>query len=239
MENKNSSKKILVVEDDKDVSQALTAVLKTAGYDADTAACAEDALCALSCTSYALVLIDISLPKCDGFSLCREVRKSLAVPIIMLGAKADENEEVLAFELGADDYMLKPVCARVLAARVKARISRTCTELKNGKPPCEAGNIIVIRELVIDTKNYKVTKKNKEIELSKKEYEVLLHLALHVGSLMSREDLLTKVWGYDGFLGDVRTVDVTMSRLRSKIEDNPGEPEYIFTKRSKGYYIPA
>ena len=239
MKNKRSTKTILVIEDDKNVSQTLTATLKTAGYEAEVTADAEEGFRMACGGEYSLLLVDAALPKCEGYALLTQLRRKLPVPIIIIGSRCDECEELRAFELGADDYIAKPFSQKVLAARVNARINRASAIAEQEKPECTEGSIITIRELRIDTANYKVTKKNKEIELSKKEYEVLLHLALHVGRLMSREDLLTKVWGYDGFLGDVRTVDVTMSRLRSKIEDNPGEPEYIFTKRSKGYYIPV
>ncbi len=239
MGNEAATKRILVVEDERSIAQVLTINLKMAGYACDVAGDGEEGLRLALTGVYDLILLDIMLPKRDGFSVCREVRKTLSTPIIMVTAKEEDLDKIMGLDLGADDYVTKPFSIKVLLARIKANIRRSAGELTDAKTPEESSDIIRIRELKIDTKNYIVTKKDKEIELSKKEYEVLVYLATHVGEMMSREDLLTKVWGYDGFLGDVRTVDVTMSRLRSKVEDNPSEPEYIFTKRTKGYYIPA
>ena len=235
----NAIKKILVVEDERSIAQVLTINLKMAGYACDVASDGEEGLRLALTGEYDLILLDIMLPKRDGFSVCREVRKTLSTPIIMVTAKEEDLDKIMGLDLGADDYVTKPFSIKVLLARIKANIRRSAGELTDAKTPEDSADIIRIRELKIDTKNFIVTKKDKEIELSKKEYEGLVYLATHIGEMMSREDLLTKVWGYDGFLGDVRTVDVTMSRLRSKVEDNPSEPEYIFTKRTKGYYIPA
>ncbi len=244
MENLQGTKRILVVEDERSIAQVLTINLKMAGYACDVASDGEEGLRLALTGDYDLILLDIMLPKRDGFSICKEVRKTLSTPIIMVTAKEEDLDKIMGLELGADDYVTKPFSVKVLLARIKANIRRSSGELcevVETKPAenADSEDIIRIRELKIDTKNFIVTKKDKEIELSKKEYEVLVYLATHVGEMMSREDLLTKVWGYDGFLGDLRTVDVTMSRLRSKIEENPSEPEYIFTKRTKGYYIPA
>ncbi len=242
MGNSGAGKKILVVEDEMSIAKILEINLKMEGYAVDIASDGESGLQKALGGNYDLMLLDIMLPKRDGFSVCREVRKTLATPIIMVTAKEDDIDKIMGLELGADDYVTKPFSVKVLMARVRSNIRRSSGELagiEDSPVPAEVNaDIIKIRELSIDTKNFTVTKKGKEIELSKKEYEVLLYLAEHVGTLMTREDLLTKVWGYDGFFGDVRTVDVTMSRLRSKVEDNPATPEYIFTKRSKGYYIP-
>ena len=241
MENINDNgKKILVIEDEQSIAKVLEINLKMAGYACDLCADGEDGLSHALTGNYDLILLDIMLPKRDGFSVCREVRKKLNTPIIMVTAKEDDIDKIMGLDLGADDYVTKPFSVKVLLARIKSNIRRFSGELakmSDSEPENDVG-VIKIRELMIDTKNYKVTKGGAEIELSKKEYEVLLYLAEHVGELMSLEDLLTKVWGYDGFLGDLRTVDVTMSRLRSKVEENPSEPEYIFTKRTKGYYIP-
>ena len=145
----------------------------------------------------------------------------------------------MGLDLGADDYVTKPFSIKVLLARIKANIRRSSGEFVEIKQPAPAEGMIVIRELKIDTKNFRVTKGGREIELSKKEFEVLLFLASHPDELFTREELLEKVWGYEDFFGGIRTVDVTMSRLRSKIEEVPAEPEYILTKRTKGYYIPS
>ena len=180
------------------------------------------------------------LPKRDGFSVCREVRKTLSTPIIMVTAKEEEIDKVMGLDLGADDYVTKPFSIKVLLARIKANIRRSSGEVVELHHPVQhTEGAIVIRGLMIDPKNFRVEKDGKEIELTRKEFEVLLFLATHPGELFSREELLENVWGYEDFFGGIRTVDVTMSRLRSKVESKPAEPEYILTKRTKGYYIPA
>lgn len=243
MAENERKKKILIVEDESRISRLLEVNLMMAGYECETAADGETGLQRALAGDFDLILLDLMLPRRDGFSVCREVRKTLATPIIMVTAKEDEIDKVMGLDLGADDYVTKPFSIKVLLARIKANIRRSSGEFvdvkKSGAPEAEKdADKIVIRELVIDNKNFTVKKGDRDIELSNKEYEVLLFLARNAGTLFSREELLSKVWGYEGFFGDVRTVDVTMSRLRSKIEDVPSEPEYILTKRTKGYYIP-
>lgn len=239
MEN-TAKKRILIVEDERKISQIIEVNLKIAGYDCDVAADGEEGLSKALTGDFDLILLDLMLPKRDGFSVCREVRRVLATPIIMVTAKEDEVDKVMGLDLGADDYVTKPFSIKVLLARIKANIRRSTGEVveMSHQAPIGDADRIVIRELVIDNKSFTVRKGEREIPLSNKEYEVLLFLARHAGQLFTREDLMMKVWGYEGYLGDVRTVDVTMSRLRSKVEDNPSEPEYILTKRTKGYYIP-
>lgn len=234
-----TKKKILIVEDEKKISQVLSVNLMMAGYLCDVAADGEDGLQRALSGSYDLILLDLMLPKRDGFSVCREIRRTLSTPIIMVTAKEEEVDKVMGLDLGADDYVTKPFSIKVLLARIKANIRRFSGELVETVPaPDTTEGKIVIRELVIDNRNYKVMKGGREIELSNKEYELLYFLAYHADEVFTREELLMQVWGYDSFYGDIRTVDVTMSRLRAKIEDVPAEPEYIITKRSKGYYIP-
>ena len=239
MEDNSAKKKILVIEDEKRISMVLEVNLKMAGYLCDTAFDGEEGLEKALTGNFDLILLDIMLPKRDGFSVCREIRKTLSTPIIMVTAKEEEIDKVMGLDLGADDYVTKPFSIKVLLARIKANIRRSSGEFVEIKQPAPAEGMIVIRELKIDTKNFRVTKGGREIELSKKEFEVLLFLASHPDELFTREDLLEKVWGYEDFFGGIRTVDVTMSRLRSKIEEVPAEPEYILTKRTKGYYIPS
>ena len=210
-----------------------------AGYLCDTAFDGEEGLEKALTGNFDLILLDIMLPKRDGFSVCREIRKKLSTPIIMVTAKEEEIDKVMGLDLGADDYVTKPFSVKVLLARIKANIRRSSGEFVELRQPAPTEGLIVIRGLKIDTKNFRVTKDGREIELSRKEFEVLVFLASHPDELFSREELLEKVWGYEDFFGGIRTVDVTMSRLRSKIEDKPAEPEYILTKRTKGYYIPA
>lgn len=232
-------KKILVVEDERKISQVIEINLMMAGYLCDVASDGEEGLYMALSGDYDLILLDLMLPKRDGFSVCREIRKTLSTPIIMVTAKEEEADKIMGLELGADDYVTKPFSVKVLLARIKANIRRYAGEVVERVKPAETDeDKIVIRELVIDNKNYRVTKNGREIELSNKEYELLYFLASHADEVFEREELLVKVWGYEGFYGGIRTVDVTMSRLRAKIEDVPAEPEYIITKRSKGYYIP-
>ncbi|MBQ9511238.1 MAG: response regulator transcription factor [Clostridia bacterium] len=240
MEENNSKKRILVVEDEKTISKVLEINLLMAGYMCDTAFDGEEGLQKAQSGNYDLILLDIMLPKRDGFSVCREVRKTLSTPIIMVTAKEEEIDKVMGLDLGADDYVTKPFSIKVLLARIKANIRRSSGEVVEFHHPVQhSAGTIVIRGLVIDPENFRVEKDGKEIELTRKEFEVLLILASSPGKLFSREELLEKVWGYEDFFGGIRTVDVTMSRLRSKVEDQPAEPEYILTKRTKGYYIPA
>ena len=239
MEDNSAKKKILVIEDEKRISMVLEVNLKMAGYLCDTAFDGEEGLEKALTGNFDLILLDIMLPKRDGFSVCREIRKTLSTPIIMVTAKEEEIDKVMGLDLGADDYVTKPFSIKVLLARIKANIRRSSGEFVEIKQPAPAEGMIVIRELKIDTKNFRVTKGGREIELSKKEFEVLLFLASHPDELFTREELLEKVWGYEDFFGGITTVDVTMSRLRSKIEEVPAEPEYILTKRTKGYYIPS
>lgn len=234
-----SKKKILVVEDERKISQIIEINLMMAGYLCDVASDGEEGLRLALSGDYDLILLDLMLPKRDGFSVCREIRKTLSTPIIMVTAKEEEADKIMGLELGADDYVTKPFSIKVLLARIKANIRRYSGEVVERVAPAESEeDKIVIRELVIDNKTYTVTKNGREIELSNKEYELLYFLASHADEVFEREELLVKVWGYEGFYGGIRTVDVTISRLRTKIEEVPAEPEYIITKRSKGYYIP-
>ena len=235
----DSKKKILIVEDEKKISQVIQVNLMMAGYACDVAADGEMGLQMALRGDYDLILLDLMLPKRDGFSVYREVRKKLDTPIIMVTAKEELDDKIMGLEIGADDYVTKPFSIKLLLARIKANIRRYAGEVVEHITPAETdGDKIVIRALEIDNKNFRVTKNGKDIELSNKEYELLYFLASHAGEVFEREELLVKVWGYEGFYGGMRTVDVTMSRLRAKIEDTPAEPEYIITKRSKGYYIP-
>ncbi len=235
----DSKKKILIVEDERKISQVVQVNLMMAGYDCEVAADGEEGLRMALTGDFDLILLDLMLPKMDGFSVCREIRKTMDTPIIMVTAKEDADDKVMGLELGADDYVTKPFSIKVLLARIKANIRRFSGEVvERVAPREEVEDILVIRELVIDNKKFRVTKSGREIELSNKEYELLYFLASHAGEVFEREELLGKVWGYDNYYGGMRTVDVTMSRLRAKIEEKPAEPEYIITKRSKGYYIP-
>ena len=175
------------------------------------------------------------LPKIDGLEVCREIRKTSNVPIIMVTAKDSEIDKVLGLELGADDYVTKPFSNRELIARVKANLRR------QQLAPAEAeeektANEIVLGSLIIHEDAYVVSKRGEEIELTHREFELLHYLAKHIGQVITREHLLQTVWGYDYF-GDVRTVDVTVRKKKKKIEDTPSHPTWIMTRRGVGYYI--
>ena len=176
------------------------------------------------------------LPKVDGLEVAREVRKTHDMPIIMVTAKDSELDKVLGLEIGADDYVTKPFSNRELVARVKANLRRQKANSRQAKKEDRGEKDIKIGDLVIHPRSYSVTKRGKNIDLTHREFELLDYLAEHIGQVMTREHLLQTVWGYDYF-GDVRTVDVTVRRLREKIEDNPSHPVWLITRRGVGYYL--
>ena len=227
-------KKVLVVDDEKPISDIVKFNLAKEGYDVYTAYDGEEALEKVAEVEPDLILLDLMLPKMDGLEVAREVRKTYDMPIIMVTAKDSEIDKVLGLELGADDYVTKPFSNRELVARVKANLRRGATAAKE---PAEAAPAeLTIGDLTIHPEAYMVTKRGETIELTHREFELLFYLAKHLGQVMTREHLLQTVWGYDYF-GDVRTVDVTVRRLREKIEDNPSHPNYLVTRRGVGYYL--
>lgn len=227
------AKKIVVVDDEKPIADILQFNLEKEGYDVLTANDGDEALELILKEVPDLVLLDIMLPGKDGMEICREVRKSYDMPIIMLTAKDDEIDKVLGLELGADDYVTKPFSTRELIARVKANLRRK-VPVDDTKEVDE--NTIKLREIEINLDAYSVKKNGTEVDLTQREFELLIYLAKHPSQVMTREHLLETVWGYDYF-GDVRTVDVTVRRLREKIETDSSHPEYIMTRRGVGYFI--
>ncbi|ASS97859.1 response regulator YycF [Geobacillus thermocatenulatus] len=228
-------KRILVVDDEKPIADILQFNLQKEGYEVICAYDGEEALQKVEETMPDLILLDIMLPLKDGMEVCREVRKKYDMPIIMLTAKDSEIDKVLGLELGADDYVTKPFSTRELLARVKANLRRHAQTANQEEGENET-NEIVIGPLVIRPDAYAVQKRGETIELTHREFELLHYLAKHIGQVMTREHLLQTVWGYD-YYGDVRTVDVTVRRLREKIEDNPSHPNWIVTRRGVGYYL--
>ncbi len=228
------NKKILVVEDEKPISDIIKFNLIKEGYDIETAFDGEEALKKVYQFQPDLVLLDVMLPKLDGFQVCRRIRESFNMPIIMLTAKEEEVDKVLGFELGADDYITKPFGMRELIARVKANIRRLSFTDIDGNT--NGNNVIYAGKLIIDLDRYEVTKEDRTIELTLREFELLKFLATQANQIFTREQLLKDVWGYEYF-GDIRTVDVTVRRLREKVEDDSSEPTYIMTKRGVGYYF--
>ncbi|WP_018663442.1 response regulator YycF [Heyndrickxia acidiproducens] len=227
-------KKILVVDDEKPIADILQFNLTKEGYTVYCAYDGDEALEKVEEVQPDLIVLDIMLPKRDGMEVCREVRKKYEMPIIMLTAKDSEIDKVLGLEFGADDYVTKPFSTRELIARVKANLRRHQQVAQNAAE--EETNEIAVGSLVIHPDAYIVSKRGETIELTHREFELLHYLARHIGQVMTREHLLETVWGYD-YYGDVRTVDVTVRRLREKVEDNPSHPEWIVTRRGVGYYL--
>lgn len=230
-------KRILIVEDERNISQILAFNVMKAGYAYDVAYDGEEGLAKALTGTFDLILLDLMLPKMNGFEVCANVRKRLNTPIIMVTAREEEKDKILGLETGADDYVTKPFAINELLSRIKANIRRASGEFVGAVSEKSEAKTLTVREIVIDCDRYSVTKNKAEIELSKKEYDLLVFLASNLGKPFSREELLENVWGYEGFYGDIRTVDVTVSRLREKLEDNPSKPEYLLTKRGIGYYI--
>ncbi|MBN7275903.1 response regulator YycF [Lactobacillus acetotolerans] len=231
-------KKILVVDDEKPISDIIKFNLTKEGFNVDTAYDGEEAVKKVDEYDPDLMILDLMLPKKDGLEVAREVRQTHDMPIIMVTAKDAEIDKVLGLEMGADDYVTKPFSNRELVARVKANLRRRdivkkSVEAENQE---DTNKDITIGNLVIKPDAYIVEKNGKKIELTHREFELLYYLAQHMGQVMTREHLLQTVWGYDYF-GDVRTVDVTVHRLREKIEDNSIQPQILVTRRGVGYYV--
>ncbi|MCX7571821.1 response regulator YycF [Tumebacillus sp. DT12] len=223
--------KILVVDDELPIADILKFSLEKEGYHVVLAHDGEEAVDKATAEKPDLILLDIMLPKKDGYAVCREIRTFSQTPIIMLTARDTEIDKVLGLEIGADDYVTKPFSTRELLARVKANLRRQVPEQKGEQKPK-----YTVGQLVVDTATYEVTKRDKTLDLTHREFELLVYLIKHRGTVLTREQLLQEVWGYDYF-GDVRTVDVTIRRLREKIEDDPSSPEYIMTRRGVGYTL--
>lgn len=230
-----SEKYILIVEDEKPISDILKFNLEKEGYKTEQAFDGEEGLNLAKTKDFDLVLLDVMLPKMDGFQVLRELRVvKKNIPILLVTAREDEIDKVLGLELGADDYITKPYSVRELIARVKANLRRSVSEAFSGES--DNANILKMGRLIINSERYEVTKDGTPIDLTRREFELLEYLARKPEKIFSREALLEQVWGYE-YLGDVRTVDVTVRRLREKIEDNSSEPEYVVTKRGLGYYF--
>lgn len=229
------NQKILVVDDEKNIADIIKFNLKKEGYEVLTAYDGEEALDIIFSKDPDLILLDIMMPKLDGFQVCRKVREKKDTPIVMLTARAEEVDKVLGLELGADDYVTKPFSVRELMARVKANLRRVSSAEKKSKEE-NSKSIVTYDNLAINLDKYEVTKNGEVIELTLREFELLKFLAISKGQVFSRETLLEKVWGYE-YYGDIRTVDVTVRRLREKIEDDPSRAQYILTKRGIGYYF--
>lgn len=231
------SKKILVVDDEQSISTLLQYNLKQAGYDVITAFDGEEGL--LKCISEEpdLVVLDLMLPKIDGIEVCKQLRqRKIMVPILMLTAKDDEFDKVLGLELGADDYMTKPFSPREVVARVKAILRRTMTNMGKEMIEINIPEQLLIGDLKVLPEHYEAYYEDERLDLTPKEFELLVYLAKHKGRVLTRDQLLSAVWNYD-FAGDTRIVDVHISHLREKIERNTKKPLYIKTIRGLGYKL--
>ena len=228
--------KILVVDDEKPIVEILKINLQKDGYIVFEAYDGEDAVSKARTINPDLILLDVMLPKLDGFSVCRKIRETSSVPIIMLTAREEEVDKVLGLELGADDYMTKPFSLRELMARIKANLRRTELPLPDSDSPAEEN--LEIGCFTLDFNRYELYKNGQLINLTIREFDLIKYLASQPNKIFSRQKLLESVWDYE-YYGDVRTVDVTVRRLREKIEDDPSDPKYIMTKRGVGYYFQA
>ena len=237
-----SQKTVLVVDDEKPIVDILVYNLKKEGYNTLEAKDGEEAVRLVIEKKPDLVLLDIMLPKMDGLTVCKRIRHNYNIPIIMLSAKDEEIDKILGLELGADDYITKPFSVRELIARVKANLRKSDNEYNkvveeakdNGRVP----NEIKVGDLYLDLDKFEVKVRGQVIDLTLREFEVLKYLAQQPGQVVTRETLLEKVWGYE-YYGDIRTVDVTVRRIREKIELDTSSPKILITKRSVGYYIAA
>ena len=228
-------KTILIVDDEAPIVDILRINLKKNGYKVLEAYDGEAAVKIALEEDPDLILLDVMLPKMDGFTVCRKLRERINTPIVMITAREAEEDKVLGLAIGADDYITKPFSIKELLARVQANLRRGAQEYTyiDGD---ENDTSIKQGDLTLNIERFEVKKGGKLIDLTIREFELLKFLALQPEKIYSRETLMEKVWGYD-YLGDLRTVDVTVRRLREKIEDNPSEPTYVITKRSMGYYF--
>lgn len=240
-EIERDSKTILIVDDEQPIVDILVYNLKKEGYKTIEAS---DGITALNMALEKkpdLILLDIMLPRLDGLSVCKRVKNSMNVPIIMLTAKDGEIDKILGLELGADDYITKPFSVRELVARVKANLRKVevisnVPRVENQNKKLKKENKIVVGDLELDLDKFEVKVRGEIMDLTLREFEVLKFLAMQPEQVVTRETLLEKVWGYE-YYGDIRTVDVTVRRIREKIEKDTSTPKILITKRGVGYYI--
>lgn len=230
------AKRVLIVEDEHAIMDILVFNLQKDGYETLSAYDGQEGLNLAQSENPDLILLDVMLPQMDGFEVCGKIRQKSQVPIIMLTAREEETDKVMGLELGADDYITKPFSVRELMARVKANIRRFSNAEQTSITEGSAVGSIVAGEIALNDENYSVTKNGAPVELTLREYELLKYLIYNPQKVFTRESLMENVWKFDYF-GDVRTVDVTVRRLREKIESDSANPEYIKTKRGIGYYF--
>lgn len=233
----DEKKRVLIVDDEKNIVNILKFNLQKEGYDTLEAYDGEAGLQLALQENPDLILLDVMLPKMIGWDVCKKLRETgSSIPVIILTAREEEEDKVLGLEIGADDYITKPFSTRELMARVKANIRRSAMLLSSAIAPGSGEQMIASGDLSINTDRYEVSKKGKLIELTQREYELLCFLASRPDKVFSRTSLMEQVWNYD-YIGDARTVDVTVRRLREKIETDPANPVYILTRRGVGYFF--
>lgn len=225
------AKKVLVVDDEKLIVKGIRFSLEQDGMEVDTAYDGEEAFEKASNNSFDMILLDVMLPKMDGFEVCQRIREFSNVPIIMLTAKGDDMDKILGLEYGADDYITKPFNILEVKARIKAIMRRTAPKVD----PKTDSNIIHSGDVTLDTDSRRLKILEKDYNLTSKEFDMMFLFVTNPGKVYSRELLLNQIWGED-YPGDARTVDVHIRRLREKIEPNPSEPRYIQTRWGVGYY---
>ena len=244
LKNMEREKKlILVVDDEENIRELLVFNLQKEGYDTIEA---EDGLTAVDMALKEkpdLILLDVMLPKLDGISVCKKIRYAYnisSIPILMLSAKDTEADKIVGLEMGADDYITKPIQIRELMARIKANLRKMEANFNkeaNQTINEDKDNIIKVGDLTLDLKRVEVKVKGEVINLTKKEFDVLKYLATQPGQVVTREMLLRDVWEYEEYVGAIRTIDVTMNRIRDKIEKDKANPKILITKRGSGYYV--
>lgn len=230
-----NDKRILIVDDERPIVDILKFNLEKEGFATTVAYDGEQAINVALSVKPDLILLDLMLPKIDGFNVCKEIRKHLTCPIIMLTAKEEVVDKIIGLELGADDYMTKPFSIREVIARVKANLRKHVLP-EDEEEKKSSKNKIKIKDMIIDPERYIAIIGDKTIDLTIKEFELLKMLSSAPNQVFTREQILRGVWGYD-FYGDTRTVDVTVRRLREKIEKSTADPQYVQTKRGMGYYV--
>ena len=231
MEEHKNAYKVLIADDDPVVHQSLNAYFKRENFTTASAFDGEKALELARREHPDMILLDIMMPKMDGLMVCREIRRESNVPIIMLTAKGEDMDKIMGFEYGADDYMTKPFNILEVKARIKSILRRAGAQRQESR-----AQVQVVRNMTINLNSRSVAIDGREVNLTAKEFDLLQLFVANRGKVFSRENLLETIWKYD-YLGDLRTVDVHIRRLREKIERNPAQPEFILTKWGVGYYF--
>jgi two-component system response regulator RegX3 len=222
--------KVLVVEDEQSLREALVFFLEKEGHEVTVAVDGEEALRVFEKSSADIILLDLMLPKIDGNQVCKQIRQSSNVPIIMLTAKDSEIDKIVGLEIGADDYITKPYSTRELLARIKAVLRR------QAEPPVNIESVLVAGDLRLDSDRHVVTLSGNPLTLPLKEFELLELLMENVNRVLTRGQIIDRVWG-SNYFGDTKTLDVHIKRLRSKVEEDPARPKYIQTVRGLGYKL--